>query len=178
MGVNPLPLSAPEPLGIHHLTDQFSCGDDSVDNWLRQRAQGARESGSARTFVVCQGQVVVAYYCLSNASFERKDLSSASQRKGVPQQVPSILLGQLGVDQRFAGMGLGRALLRDAMARVLNVSAMSGVVVMHLHASSQRAVDYYLGLGLGFIVSRSEPQTLYLPVQTIRAAFLRANRDQ
>src|SRR5690606_17809862 len=101
------------------------------------------------------------YYALSNASFERDDLSTTKQRKGMPQRVPAILLGQLGVDQRYSGRGLGRALLRDAMGRVLMVSAHTGVVVMHLHASTDRARDFHLNLDIGFLESKSNPRTLY-----------------
>lgn len=90
----------------------------------------------------------------------------------MPGAVPAILVGQLGVDSRYQGGGLGRSLLRDAMGRVLRVSEDTGVVVLHLHASTDAARDYYLHLDLGFQVSRSEPRTLYLPLATIRQALL------
>jgi GNAT superfamily N-acetyltransferase len=115
---------------------------------------------------------IVAYYCLSNATFHRADLASAKARSGLPSEVPAILVGKLGVDHRYQGRGLGRFMLRDAMGRALAVSEQSGVVVMHLHANTDAARDYYLHLGLGFKVSRSEPRTLYLPLATITQALL------
>lgn len=112
----------------------------------------------------------MAYYCLSNATFQRADLANA--RSGMPTEVPASLVGQFGVDHRYQGRGLGRFLLRDAMGRALAVSEHSGVVVMHLHASTDAARDFYLHFDLGFQVSRSEPRTLYLPLATIRQALL------
>jgi len=58
------------------------------------------------------------------------------------------------------------------MGRALHLSEHSGVVVMHLHASTEEARAFYLHLDLGFVVSRSEPLTLYLPLETIRNAVL------
>lgn len=58
------------------------------------------------------------------------------------------------------------------MGRVLNVSEHAGVVVMHLHASTEVARAWYQHLGLGFKVSRTEPLTLYLPVATMKQALL------
>jgi len=58
------------------------------------------------------------------------------------------------------------------MGRALYVSQHSGVVVMHLHASTDNARDYYLHLDLGFQVSRTNPLTLYLPLATIEQALL------
>jgi GNAT superfamily N-acetyltransferase len=120
---------------------------------------------------VCDETRVVAFYCLSTASFEREELGSARQCKGLPASVPAILLGQLGVDRAYARRGLGRALMKDAMGRVLHISENTGVVVMHLHAGSEAARDDYLRLDLGFLESKTSPRTLYLPVQPIRQAL-------
>jgi GNAT superfamily N-acetyltransferase len=162
----------PVPLNDGHDLSEFSCGDDDVDRWLHRNALSAQRSGSARTYVVCEETRVAAFYCLSNASFEREELGSACQRRGLPRSVPAILLGQLGVDQRYAGRGLGPALVKDAMGRALHVSETSGVVVLHLHASSDAARDFYFKLDLGFHESKTDPRTLYLPLQTIRMALL------
>ena len=155
-----------------HVFDDFSCGDAGVDSWLRQRAMKAEQSGSARTFVVCDGSRVVAFYCLSNATFTRDGLASAKQRSGLPIAVPAVLIGQLGVDQRYQGQKLGQHLVKDAIGRALRLSEFSGVVVMHLHGSTEEAMAFYLHLDLGFVVSRTEPLTLYLPLETIRKALL------
>ena len=172
MGIGNDTFAAPVRLSDEHDFREFSCGDDGVDTWLRDRASTAQDAGTARTFVVCSGVQIVAYYCLSNAVMEREELATAKQRKGPPSSVPAILIGQLGVDHRYQGRGLGRFLLRDAMGRTLQVRRHSGVVVMHLHASTDAAWDYYLHLDLGFQTSRTNPLTLYLPLATIEQALL------
>ena len=44
---------APQPLAAHHRGSGFDCGDDSLNQWLRQRALANQASGATRTFVVC-----------------------------------------------------------------------------------------------------------------------------
>lgn len=177
MGLAERSLSGPTRLTTDHDISAFCCGDIGVDTWLQNRALEAQGLGTATTFVVRDGARVAAYYSLSNASFERDELSTAKQRKGLPQRVPAILLGQLGVDQHYAGHGLGRALLRDAMGRVLMISTHTGVVVMHLHASTDHARDFYLNLNIGFLESKSNPRTLYIPVRTMEKALLPREGD-
>jgi GNAT superfamily N-acetyltransferase len=165
-------FSSPARLSSDDDIGEFRSGDDGVDSWLRDQARDADASGTARTYVVKDGVKVVAYYCLSNAVIRREELASAKARRGMPAEVPAILLGQLGVDIHYQRHGLGRYLLRDAIGRVLHASEISGIAVMHLHTGSDAARDYYLQLGLGFLESRSNPGTLYLPIATIRKALL------
>jgi hypothetical protein len=53
-------LQAPQPLGPHHSTADFDCGDASLNRWLQQRALANQGSGATRTFVVGDGAGVVA----------------------------------------------------------------------------------------------------------------------
>lgn len=164
-------LSVPTRLSDDHDVDDFASGDDELDTWLRQTAMRAEKLGTARTYVVCDGQCVVAYYCLSNATIARDDLVKRRQR-GLPRHVPAALIGRLAVDQRYQRCGLGRHLVKDAMGRVLSASELLGIVAVHLHASNENARAFYLGLDLGFEESPTQPLTLFLPVATIKQALL------
>ncbi|WP_292432450.1 hypothetical protein [Methylobacter sp.] len=54
-------LSAPAPLVAEHRLDDFTCGVDSLDDWLKRRARLNRISGASRTYVVAEGAKVVGY---------------------------------------------------------------------------------------------------------------------
>ena len=43
-----------------------------------------------------------------------------------PSQVPTVLLGMMGVDEKFKGLGLGASLLKDAIENALKISALAG----------------------------------------------------
>jgi GNAT superfamily N-acetyltransferase len=39
----------------------------------------------------------------------------------MPDPIPAIIIGRLAVDLRYQGAGIGQGLLRDALARAINV---------------------------------------------------------
>ena len=112
----PQPL-APEPLGAKHDISRFSNGvHPSLDQWLRERAPSS-EGLSARTYVTCaknEPTRVVGYFSIAAAVEQRTALTSAKLRRGMPEQVPLLLIGRLAVDVQWRGRGLGSALLADA----------------------------------------------------------------
>ena len=48
-------LLAPVLLAEQHQTEQFFCGVESLDVWLKRRALKNQIQGASRTYVVCQG---------------------------------------------------------------------------------------------------------------------------
>ena len=54
-------LTAPEPINADHDIESFSCGVESLDHWLKNKALKNQQTGASRTFVVCEGKRVVAY---------------------------------------------------------------------------------------------------------------------
>ena len=53
-------LTAPMPLRAQHVTEGFSCGVDSLDQWLKRRSLRNQFQGASRTYVVCDEARVVA----------------------------------------------------------------------------------------------------------------------
>ena len=161
-------LSAPELLEASHAVVEFECGTASLDDWLRRRALANQASGAARTFVVCEGRRVVAYYALAPGAVT---LATATGRfrRNMPEPIPVVLLGWLAVDQRYQGQGLGRALFRDAALRVAAAADLIGVRGMLVHAISAEAKAFYLALG--FAVSPLEAMTLMVSLAEVRSAL-------
>ncbi|MCZ8150135.1 MAG: GNAT family N-acetyltransferase, partial [Roseomonas sp.] len=118
-------LTAPSPIADHHDLSLFSSGEASLDDWLRRRALANQVSGASRTFVVCRGDVVVGYYCLS-AGAVAVAAASGRVRRNMPDPIPVAVLGRLAVDSSLHGQGLGRGLLRDAIRRTLQASEVLG----------------------------------------------------
>ena len=63
-------LSAPVPLTADHDLSEFDCGESALNDWLKQRAL-KNESRFSRTYVVCDGNRAVAYFCISAGAVER-----------------------------------------------------------------------------------------------------------
>jgi predicted N-acetyltransferase YhbS len=103
-------MTPPERLTAQHNISGFENGKHAtLDLWLRERAL-ASEGLSARTYVVCATDSpgrVIGYYAIASAMEQRIALPHAKLRRGMPEQVPFLLLGRLAVDRTFQGMGLG-----------------------------------------------------------------------
>ena len=161
-------LSAPVPLAAHHDTDAFTCGVESLDRWLKQRALKNQTTGASRTFVVCDGNRVLAYYALASSAVAT-ELATGRLRRNMPDPIPVVVLGRLAIDPSLHGRGIGRALVRDACMRVTAAADVIGIRGMLVHALSAEAQAFYEHVG--FEPSPLEPMTLMLTIADVRAAL-------
>lgn len=158
-------VGAPEPLAEHHGLSAFSCGMPSLDDWLKRRARSNQASGASRTFVVCDGDSVVAYYALAAGAVSAAE-APGRFRRNMPDPVPVAVLGRLAVDQAYAGRGFGRAILRDCARRVMQAAETIGIRGVVIHALSEEAKAFYLAQG--FDVSPLQPMTLMVTLADLR----------
>lgn len=165
MGVSGSELSAPTPFLIEHDVTGFSCGDASLDHWIRSTAARNESNNASRTFVVCAEERVVAFYALAAGSVDRAYVPKSLQRN-MPNPLPVVVLGRLAVDQRYQDRELGSGLLKDAMIRVALTSQTIGVKAMLVHAISEDARQWYLKRW--FLESPLDPMTLFLSTALIR----------
>lgn len=139
-------ISAPEPLHAGHILSPFCCGVDSMDNWLKQRAMKNQFSGASRTFVCCDDDKVMAYYSLASSAVAT-NTAPGRFRRNMPDPIPVVVLGRLAVDKSLHGQRIGRALMRDAGLRVIQVAETIGIRGMLVHALSNEAREFYLRVG-------------------------------
>ena len=111
-------LLAPAPLAAHHDTTAFACGVESLDHWLQQRALKNQTTGASRTFVVCEGQRVLAYYAWASSEVAT-DRARGRLRRNMTDPIPVVVLGRLAIDQSLQGSGIGRACSMSAPSRSL-----------------------------------------------------------
>jgi GNAT superfamily N-acetyltransferase len=161
-------LSAPTPLTAEHDLADFDCGDTLLDDWLKQRAL-KNENRFSRTYVVCPGKAVVAFYCLSAGAVEREKAQSKLKRNA-PDSIPVLIIGRLAVSRNYAGRGLGADILSDALRRIAVASQSIGIGAVLAQAKDDRARTLYLACA-EFFEHPVDSRTLYLPIETVVAAF-------
>ena len=163
-------LRAPELLTADHDLGDFDSGTPSLDDWLRRRAQANQASGASRTFVLCDNDRVVGYYALA-ASAVAPEAAPGRFRRNMPDPIPVAVLGRLAIDKSHQRQGLGRALFRDAALRVIAAADSIGIRGMLVHAISDEAKAFYVGLGLD--VSPLESLMLLATVADLKATTTR-----
>ena len=161
-------LSRPELLADHHDLENFASGEGPLDDWLRRRARANQLSGASRTYVVSEDNRVVGYYALASGAVAI-EVVPGRFRRNMPNPVPIVILGRLAVDRAWQGRGLGRGLFRDAAQRVVQAADAIGIRGILVHAISEQARKFYLGLG--FDECPGQPMMLVVTLADLRAAL-------
>jgi GNAT superfamily N-acetyltransferase len=153
-------LSAPVPLTAEHDLLPFDCGGHRA---LKN------ESRFSRTYVVCEGNRVVAYFCISAGAVER-EAAPGKVRRNAPETIPVSVIGRLAVSRDHAGKGLGADILSDALCRIAVASQSIGIGAVLVHAKDDAAKRFYMKCA-EFIEYPADSRTLFLPIETVVAAF-------
>lgn len=161
-------LSAPVPLTDQHETAAFSCGSDSLDQWLKRRAWKNQIQGASRTYVVCDARRVLAYYALASGAVTTAG-ATGKFRRNMPDPIPVVVLGRLAVDVELQGRGFGRALIRDAGLRVLQAADAIGVRGLTVQALSDDARRFYEKVG--FEPSPLDPNLLMITLADLKGCI-------
>ena len=160
------PPPAVEPLGPHHDRTFFSCGEPSLDRYIRRQASQDARRRVARVFVAHAHppERIAGYYTLTAAGFEKDGLPAEAARRLPHYPVPAAVIGRLAVDLRSQGSGLGEVLLLDAIHRIVRAGDTIGVYAVVADALHERAGAFYERYG--FLPFPSRPLRLYLPLRT------------
>jgi GNAT superfamily N-acetyltransferase len=155
-----------EPLSSQHNRDDFCCGIEALDYYLKKQARQDVRRFLTAVFVLqdLQQQRIAGYYTLAATAIELADLPDFFIRK-LPKYplLPATLLGRLAIDERYQSQGLGTFLLFDALYRSKNSEVASMAVVVDAKNEQARAFYEYHQ----FIPFPSQPLKLYLPMATI-----------
>ncbi len=156
-----IPLDA-----IHHRT-LFNCGSEPLDRYLQQQVtQDIRRRVTACFVALTSEHIVAGYYTLAATTVPLTGLPSGIVKK-LPRYplLPAVRMGRLAVDQNFKGLGLGGALLADALNRsfVSDIAAYA----MLVDAKDDKAAAFYKHHG--FVPLPDSPLSLFLPLTTASA---------
>ncbi len=159
-------LRRPEALNAGHGLEIFDCGNAALNGWLARHARQAQTSGSAKTFIVADGEQVVGYYSLTVGQVDTLDAPERI-RKGMGQYpIPVVILARLAVSRSHQGQGIGRGMLQDAIRRTLVMAEQAGIRALLTHPIDEAAARFYTRFG--FIASPLREQQLLLLLKDAR----------
>jgi len=145
----------------------FDCGQHALNQFLQRYALVNQKANSAQTYVCCKSGEVVGYYSLVVGSVE-PEAAPVRVGKGLARHpVPVMILARLAVDNAHQGMGLGAALLKDALFRTLQAADIAGIRTLLVHAKDDAARAWYEGWE--FEPSPTDPYHLFLLLKDLKA---------
>ena len=140
-------LSEPQPLEAIHRLEEFDCGKPALTEWLLRHARQSQGSGSARTFVSCDGERVAGYYSLTVGQIDTLDAPERVRRGMGQYPIPLIILARLAIDLDYQKRGLGFSLLQDAIQRTIAVAENAGIRALLTHPLDAEAEAFYRRFG-------------------------------
>ena len=163
-----------EPLDKRkHDRAAFSCGQESLDRYLKEHATQEIKKRVAAVYVLTpDGKTIAGYYTLSQYAIEAGELPpELVQQLQLPRydKLPATLLGRLARGKQFKGRGLGELLLMGAMKRALEHSRNIASVAVVVDAIDENAHAFYRRYG--FIDIPNRPNRLFLPMKTVAQLF-------
>lgn len=144
----------------------FDCGQPTLNQFLQRFALNNQKANSAQTYVCCLADQVVGFYSLAVGSVEA---SIAPDRliKGLPKHpVAVMILVRLAVDVKHQGLGLGSALLKDALLRTAQAADIAGIRALLVHAKDDNIRNWYLNWE--FEASVTDPLHLFLLIKDLK----------
>jgi GNAT superfamily N-acetyltransferase len=161
--------------------ESFDCGDETLNGYLKRHAWANQAKSSIGVSYVAADEaaprLVLGYFTLAMASAQPEAFPKKYVR-GLPHyDLPLILLARLAVDRRFAGKGLGHALISEAFRISLRAAAGIGCRCIVTDAYRDR-VGWYARYGFVPIEGCAEdgPQRMFLDIRTLHAAIEMANK--
>ena len=161
--------STPERLTEHHDVNSFSCGKLALDHWLKTRALSNQNKGFTAVTVVHVDNLVVGYYGLAPTAVVPNTLPRSVRTWQPPNPVPCLLLGQLAIDQNWAGRGIGAALTTHALRQCVQAAELIGGRALLVKAVDEDARAYWLRWG--FISTLDDPFTLFRSISDIAVSI-------
>lgn len=157
-------MTAPTLLKPTHDFSRFDCGNEALNDWLKNRSLES-EGKTARTYVVCEDNVIIGYYCIASGSVERAAIPKPPmKRHGLPNPVPVAIIGRLARDITYKGKGLGQDLLQHALHQIVHASETIGIRAILVHAIDEKAAAFWKEAE--FIESPIGSRTFFLPIET------------
>ncbi len=158
-------------LNRKHNRDNFDCGIEELNYFLRNLARQTLKKGLSRTFVAVDKKIpeeVLGFYTLSlfELASEKLPKKYAKKYKG---KLPAVKLARLATARGKQNQGLGRHMLINAIMRVISISEHVGVIGFFVDAKNKAVKRYYQKFG--FIFLPDHPLELFLPFATLQKMF-------
>ena len=158
-----------EKLTQAHSLAEFECSNATLDTWLKRYAWTNQKAETSKTYVAQRGGRVLGYHALVAGSVLKHEAPERIAQGLANHPVGVILLARLTVDKSEHGKGLGKALLRDALARICQAADVVGVRAVLVHAIDDSARQFYLHHG--FQPSPVDPMELMMLMKDLRATI-------
>lgn len=130
-----------ERLGKHHDRTAFNCGSEPLNRYLQTMASQHAKKGMSQTHVLTKDNEILGFYSLSAFGVSNPNI------KGLPLELPCVLLGRMGVSTAHQGQGHANRLMINAIERTRAISQDIGVCFLIVDLKHRGLISFYEQFG-------------------------------
>lgn len=151
--------------------EPFNCGDTELNGFLVDDAKDYQKQLITNTFVIYDGDKVVAYFSLLNDRISKEDVEKnlwRKIRKPIPHEkhfksYPAIKLGRLGVSIDYRHQHIGSELVYYVKVQAILKPGMSACRFLTVDAYPS-AHEFYIANGFKDLVNNLDEQRETIPM--------------
>lgn len=119
-------MKRPCQLDKEHEVNAFDCGDETLNNFLKENAWQSQLRHNTFTFVCLEDNTVIAYYSISMAAFMPQQALNRVMTELGSHNIPVLQISRLAVDKKKQKQQIGKYILQDALARAFTIAQETG----------------------------------------------------
>lgn len=154
--------------------ESFDCGNRDLNDFLCTEEVAKYEAeGFGYTYLVYWRGKLVAYLTVCSDSLRveylQKHKSFSRFHDMRMETIPSLKIGRLATDLRYAGRGVGTACLKYAIGMVKANAIAARLIILQAEPGSE---DWYVSRGFDFVFptrkeQKRDKKTMYLDIQAV-----------
>ncbi|MDA8265628.1 MAG: GNAT family N-acetyltransferase [Actinomycetota bacterium] len=153
------------------VTEDFTSGEPSVDEYLLRFAHSMQAAGGPVTYVAVEEQRVLGYFSLVSGSIEREDAPERLTKGMGNYPVPVQVLARMGVHQAVQGQGLGSELLLAALREAARAAEIVGVRAVVTHPLNYSLTAFYSRYGFERFNDPNHELSMYMLMKKVRGTL-------
>lgn len=142
---------------------KFDCGHETINRFATHSLKQNVKNNMCQAYVLLdtsEDDKFIGYYNIMAFSIVKEGFNNSPS--GSTRQIPVLRLVMLGIDQSYAGKGLGSKLLKHSLELTLKLSSEAGIAGLYLDAEDDKHSFYRKRGFLG--IKDPDPITNILPM--------------
>jgi GNAT superfamily N-acetyltransferase len=125
------------PFSEEFYFDDFHSKNEEVNNFLKERAIIETADNTTKIYVAHVDRRIIAYVAIMCSHYRYKPVGFDTEFR-----VPGLLIGQLGVDERFEHKGIGSMLIDYCISIVMEIKTLAACRIIYVE-SFDDAIAFY-----------------------------------
>ena len=120
-----------ETLNENHDLSEFDCGDEDLNNFLKEDALKLQNSKLSHTKLIIYNEKVIGYTSIITDTLILKNIRDQKVKLDIKKELkisnknknlPAVKIGRLAIDRKYSGKGLGSDILLNIIYNLKNIS--------------------------------------------------------